>query len=131
SSVGKKIIMAISGILLMVFLIMHLSANLLLFVPDGGRMFNLYSFKLYGLQPLLNIVRFGLAAVFLFHTVTGIRVYLHNRRARKNRYDVYASKGGPSKLSAASRSMIITGIALLVFIPIHIAMFSLGPYYET
>src|SRR5690606_38289453 len=73
----------------------------------------------------------ALLAFFLFHIVTGIRVYVLNTQARKQRYTVYQSKGGPTKLSAASRSMIITGLVLMVFVPIHVFMFSLGTYYPT
>lgn len=131
STIGKKIIMAITGLLLIGFLIVHLTGNLALFVPDGGRAFNVYSHTLGSFRTPLNVIRVALAAFFIFHIITGIRVYFQNRRARKNRYAVYATKGGPSKLSSSSRSMIITGIALAIFVPIHIAMFSLGTYYET
>lgn len=131
STIGKKLIMAVTGLLLIGFLIVHLAGNLALFIPDGGRSFNLYSHTLGSFRTPLNIIRVALALFFLFHIVTGIRVFFENRRARKNRYAVYATKGGPSKLSASSRSMIITGIALAIFVPIHIGMFSLGTYYET
>lgn len=131
STIGKKIVMGVSGLVLAAFLVMHLAGNLALFIPDGGRSFNLYSKTLHQLGPILNVVRIGLAAFFLYHIVTGIRVYIQNVRARKSRYAVYASKGGPTKLSAASRSMIATGIVLMIFVPIHIWMFSLGTYYET
>lgn len=131
STVGRKIIMAVSGLLLIGFLIVHLAGNLLLFLPDGGRQFNLYSYKLQSIQPWLNIARAGLLLLFVFHVVSGIAVTLANRQARKHRYAVHVSKGGPSKLSPASRFMMHTGIVLLIFVPIHIWMFSLGPYYPT
>lgn len=131
SSIGKKIIMGVSGLLLIGFLIIHLAGNLQLFIPDGGVAFNLYSHKLHGLQPFLNIARGALLLLFLFHVFTGVRVTFENRRARRHRYAVHRSKGGASKMTAASRFMMHTGIALLIFVPIHIAMFSLGTYYET
>src|SRR5690606_28377827 len=54
-----------------------------------------------------------------------------NRKARSQRYAMASSKGGPSKMTPASRWMAITGLILLVFVPSHVWMFSLGPYYET
>lgn len=123
--------MGLSGLLLIGFLIVHLLGNLALFVPDGGRTFNLYSHNLQGLQPLVNIARIGLLIFFVAHIITGIRFYLANVRARSNRYAVVASKGGPTRLSASSLSMIKTGIVLMIFVPIHVWMFSLGTHYET
>lgn len=131
TSVTKKIIMGISGLLLIGFLIIHLAGNLQLFIPDGGVAFNSYSHKLHGLQPFLNIARALLLIFFIFHIFTGIRVTVENRRARSHRYAVHRSKGGHSRLTTASRFMMHTGIVLLIFVPIHIWMFSLGPYYET
>lgn len=131
STVGKKVVMGITGLLLIGFLIVHLLGNLALFVPDGGRAFNLYAHRLQELRGFINVARVALLLFFLSHIVTGIRVYAENVRARKSRYAVTASKGGPTKLSAASRSMIITGIVLAIFVPIHVSMFSLGTYYPT
>lgn len=131
STVGKKIIMGISGLLLILFLIVHLGGNLALFVPDGGRTFNLYAHNLHKLGGLVNVARIGLLAFFLFHIISGIQVTMENRRARSSRYAVTASKGGPSKMSASSRSMIITGIIIAIFVPLHVRMFSLGTYYDT
>ncbi len=131
STVGKKLIMGLSGLLLIGYLIIHLTANLLVFVPDGGRTLNLYALTLHKLGPLLTIARIILAALFVFHIVSGIRVFLQNRRARSVRYAVTASKGGPSRMSLASRWMAITGLVLLIFVPTHVYMFTLGPYYET
>lgn len=131
STIGKKLIMGLSGLLLIGFLIVHLLGNLALFLPDGGRFFNLYTHKLESTKPWLYIAELGLVAVFLFHIVSGIRVFLTNRRARMNRYATYASKGGPTKLSTASRTMILTGLVLMVFVPLHVALFKYGTYYET
>lgn len=131
STLGKKLIMGFTGLLLVGYLIVHLIANLTIFLNDGGRTLNLYAATLESTGPLLLVVRLLLAATFLFHIVTGLRVWFQNMRARSHRYAVTASKGGPSKLTPASRWMIVTGLILMVFIPIHVAMFSFGPYYET
>src|SRR5690606_25588032 len=131
STLGKKFIMGASGLLLIGYLIIHLAANLMIFIPDGGRMLNTYSHTLHKLGPLLLVARIVLAALFIGHIVSGIRVVVQNRRARTSRYAMTASKGGPSKMSVASRWMAVTGMILLVFVPLHVSMFTLGPYYET
>lgn len=123
--------MAISGLLLIGYLITHLIANLMTLLPDGGRTLNLYSYTLHKLGPLLTLARIVLAILFISHIISGIRVILENRRGRTSRYAVTASKGGPSKLSAASLWMAKTGIVLMIYVPVHVWMFTLGPYYET
>src|SRR5690625_4945229 len=132
STVGKKVIMAITGLLMVGFLIVHLAGNLAFFVPDGGQAANVYAYTLKQYTPVLNVIRTLLLLFFLFHIVTGIRFTIQNYNARRRgRYAMYATKGGPSKMSIASRSMIVTGLVLMVFVPIHIQMFSRGTYYET
>lgn len=131
TTVGKKVIMGLSGLLLIGYLMIHLAANLLVFAGDGGRLLNLYAHTLHQLGPILVVLRILLATLFISHIVSGIRVVIQNRRARSSRYAMSASKGGPSKMTPASRWMAITGLILLVFVPSHVWMFSLGPYYET
>jgi len=123
STIGKKVVMAVSGIFLMLFLVVHLAGNLTMFMPDGGDMFNQYAHKLESMGVLLYVAEAGLLAIFLFHVVAAIQVHLGKKRARANGYAVTESKGGPSKMTVASRSMIITGVILFVFIPLHIWMF--------
>lgn len=122
STVGKKVVMALSGIFLMLFLIVHLAGNLTMFAP-GSELFNQYAHKLESMGVLLYIAEAGLLAIFLFHVVAAIQVHWSKKNARSGRYAMTASKGGPSKMTVASRSMIITGLILLLFIPIHIWMF--------
>lgn len=131
TTIGKKLIMGASGLLLIGYLIIHLAANLMIFVPDGGRMLNTYSFTLHKLGPLLTVARIVLAALFIGHIISGIQVFIRNRKARSTPYAVTASKGGPTRMTVASRWMALTGLILLVFVPLHVFMFSLGPYYET
>lgn len=123
SSVGKKVFMALSGIALMLFLIVHLGGNLTLFAGRDGALFNSYAHHLESLGPLLYVAEAGLLAIFLLHVFTAFGVTLDKERARPEGYAVTASKGGNSKLTAASKSMIYTGVILLLFIPLHIWMF--------
>ena len=128
STIGRKVIMAISGIFLMLFIVVHLGGNLTLFVSP--ELFNSYAHHLESLGPLLYVAEAGLLALFLFHVITAFLVHAEKKRARPERYDVVASKGGPSKNSVASRSMIYTGIILLLFIPAHIWMFKFNAGQE-
>lgn len=121
STVGKKVVMSVSGILLMLFLIVHLGGNLTLFISP--ELFNSYAHHLEALGPLLYVAEAGLLAIFLFHVISAFLVYGEKRSARTDRYAVTATKGGPSKMTVASKSMIYTGILLLLFIPVHIWMF--------
>jgi succinate dehydrogenase / fumarate reductase cytochrome b subunit len=126
SSVGRKVIAAVSGIALMLFIVVHLGGNLTLLIPDGGATFNAYAHKLHSLGPLLWVARAGLLVFFLGHVVTAIGVRLDERRARPESYALRASKGGPSKQTWCSRSMLVTGLVILFFVPLHIWMFSLN-----
>lgn len=131
TTVGRKVVMGLTGLLLIGYLTIHLAANLMVFIPDGGRSLNLYSHTLHQLGPLLLLARIILAALFIFHIVSGIWVTMKNRRGRSGKYATYASKGGPTRMTLASRWMAITGLILMIFVPLHVNMFTLGPYYET
>ncbi len=130
STVGKKVVMAVSGIFLMLFLIGHLAGNLTMLAPDEGSTFNMYAHKLESMGVFLYVIEAGLLAVFLFHVIAAFQVYMSKKRAAAGGYAVTASKGGPSKLTVASRSMIVTGIILLIFIPLHIWMFKFNAGQE-
>lgn len=123
SSVGKKYLNAISGLALFGFIIVHLGGNLTLFAGGKGELFNSYAHHLESLGPLLVVAEIGLIAFFLFHIGSAISVRMSKREARPVPYAVTASKGGPSRQSLASRSMLVTGLVLLLFIPLHVWMF--------
>lgn len=129
SPVGKKILTGITGLGLTVFVLIHMIGNLSYFV--GAETYNAYSDTLIGLGPALWVVEIGLLAFFVLHAVIGIRIYLGKRRARTEAYARYQSAGGPSRQTLSSRTMIFTGLVLLVFLVIHLLSFKYGPYYET
>ncbi len=126
SQVGRKILTGITGVLLVLFIIAHLAANLQLLVADPHP-FNNYSATLHSFGVLLDIVEILLALVILLHAWIGVVIYLRKRKARSHGYAVSASKGGPSKQTLSSRTMIWTGLVLLVFIVIHVVQFRFGP----
>ncbi len=119
SSIGKKLGMAVTGLLLFGFLLGHLSGNLLLLRGDGGAAFNAYSDFLVQ-HPLLIPVEFILLGIFLLHVVLAISVARDNRRARPIGYRVSAAVGGRS---VASRTMIYSGLITLIFVVVHLKTF--------
>lgn len=118
SSVGKKIIMAASGLLLSLFLLTHLLGNSVSFL--GREAFNAYAAKLHSVGNLIYIFEFGLLALFLIHIITGIILYFENLGARPSRYSVNTSEGGRS---LGSRTMPYTGAIILIFIIVHLMNF--------
>lgn len=129
STVGKKVVMAATGLAMFVFLIGHLAGNLLLFSDDPGP-FNQYSHRLISLGGLLVVVELILLAFFLGHIVSGISVTWNNRKSRTSRYEKYKSAGKPSQQTLSSSTMIWTGIILFIFVPLHVYTFKYGPGIE-
>jgi succinate dehydrogenase / fumarate reductase cytochrome b subunit len=128
STVGRKILLALTGLSLLVFVTVHLAGNLLLFVgPDA---FNAYAHRLLSLGVLLYFAEIILAGIFLLHFVTAISVTWSNWKARPSDYEVSGSQGGPSKMTLSSRTMIWTGLVLLVFLVVHLVTFKYGPGVE-
>lgn len=125
SQVGRKFVTGITGIGLMLFLIGHLAGNLTLF--GESQAFNLYTYTLESLGPLLYVIEAGLAFFFLYHAIMGISIWRQKRKARPEGYNTYQTKGGPSHQSLASRSMIISGSVILIFLVLHIWHFKFGP----
>lgn len=127
SSIGKKILSGVTGLGLCGFMVAHLAGNLLLLV--GAEPFNAYPHFLASLAHgfFLPVAELGLAALFLAHATAGVRVFFDRRRARPQRNNKIGNAGGPSQKTLASRTMLVTGLVLLVFLVIHVWMFRLGP----
>lgn len=120
SSIGGKVTMAITGVLLFGFVIAHLLGNLQLFLEPSA--INTYAKWLHDKGALLWIARGGLLVVFLLHVATGIRLARQNRAARPVAYQSEATL----KATFASRSMVFSGLTLLVFIVYHLMHFTFG-----
>lgn len=121
SPVGRKFVMSISGIALVLFVIVHLLGNLTLYIPDGGETFNQYAAGFEAMGPMLYVIELGLLAVIVLHISYGIITAIKNRKARPEPYDESVeSKGGPSNLSLASKNMIVSGVALGFFLIVHV-----------
>jgi len=130
TSIGRKYVMAVTGLFWTGFLVSHLAANLLMLLDDGGEAFNRYANALAALGKFLYLAEALLAVTLIVHIYNAVHVTLEKRAARVRRYQVTASAGGASRKTLASMSMIYTGLILGIFIPIHIWMFKFGAYYE-
>jgi succinate dehydrogenase / fumarate reductase cytochrome b subunit len=126
SLITAKLIIGVTGMLLFLYLILHIAGNALVFF--GPEVFNTYSHALIS-NPLVVPVEIGLLVVFLIHLFKAVTMTFQNRQARPTPYVKKAWAGGTSQKSLASATMIATGLALLVFIPIHVKMFKYGPEY--
>ncbi|QDU67547.1 succinate dehydrogenase cytochrome b subunit [Engelhardtia mirabilis] len=127
SSVGKKACMAISGLLLVGFLVAHLAGNLTLFLPDDGAAFDAYAQKLHDLGPLLYVAEVGLLALFVVHIAFAAWTTIGNRKARTSRYAVQPDHG---ERTVASSTMPITGLIVLLFLIVHLIHFRLDERFE-
>jgi succinate dehydrogenase / fumarate reductase cytochrome b subunit len=127
SSVGTKVLVALTGLALFAYLILHLAGNVMVFL--GPEIFNSYSDKLIS-NPLIVPVELGLLAIFLLHIFKAVRATMDNRAARPLAYSRKNWAGGASRKSLASSTMIWTGLFTLVFVIIHVRGFKYGPHYD-
>jgi succinate dehydrogenase / fumarate reductase, cytochrome b subunit len=125
-SIGKKIIMSLTGLFLVAFVIEHVSANFLLFAGDKGVAYNEYSHFMSS-NIFIRIIEIFLFASFIFHAIDGIILWRQNSSARGQGYAV--DKGSPGTFWT-SRNMIITGSLVLLFLLIHLGTFFV-PYRFT
>jgi len=119
SSIGRKIIMSLTGIFLILFLTIHLIGNLQLLYDDGGKTFNLYA-KMMGENPLIQIISKGNFFFILLHAVMGIVLWFQNKSAKGSRYAVKANN-----TTFSSQYMASFGMIILAFILLHLYQFFL------
>ncbi len=118
SSIGKKLMMAITGFSFCGFLTAHLAGNLTIY--GGKDAFNAYAHHLHALGPLITFAEIGLLALFLVHIITGLMLFLANLKARPVKYKVNKNAGGRT---LGSSTMPYTGAILFVFILFHLMNF--------
>ena len=118
SSIGKKFLMALTGLFFSLFLVAHLAGNLNLFI--GMDAFNAYAAHLQSLGILVTVAEIGLIVFALIHITTGLTLFLANRKARPVSYAVSATSGGRT---IGSGTMPYTGIFMLCFVIVHLINF--------
>ncbi len=126
TSVGKKFVMGITGLLLCGFLVVHLAGNFLMYV--GPQAYNNYAHALHSQEWFVKIAEVILAILFLSHIVLAIRCTRENRIARNHSYEMKVSKidnPGVNKLAGADSWMFISGAVVLAFLLLHLWDFTL------
>ncbi|MBC5994575.1 succinate dehydrogenase cytochrome b subunit [Pontibacter cellulosilyticus] len=116
STIGRKIIMSITGLFLCSFLVIHLIGNLQLFYTDGGEAFNVYS-HFMGTNPIIRTMEIVLLLGFLFHIYDAIVL---TRRNKASRPIGYANNRPEENSPWSSRNMGLLGTVILVFLIIHL-----------
>lgn len=120
SSVGKKVVMALSGTFLILFLLVHAGLNACIWANDGGEMFN-EGAHFMGNNIIPRILEIGLFLFFILHIIQGIVLELQNRSKRGAKG--YAVSLGNRGSKWYSRSMAILGVLILLFLIVHLGHF--------
>lgn len=126
TSVGKKYLMAVTGLIWAGFVMSHMAGNLIIFL--GSDAYNSYGHAIVS-NPLLIPAEIFLALAFVTHVGLAVLLTIENKAAKGTRYAVAAKaeKGG----SLASRTMAVQGSLVLFFLISHLLTFKFGSYYET
>jgi succinate dehydrogenase / fumarate reductase cytochrome b subunit len=120
SSIGKKVVVALSALGLLGFLVGHLAGNLLIF--KGPEAINAYAAQLHALGPLLWVARIGLLVLVGVHVAATLQLAAANRAARPQEYMVSATL----RATRSSRLMVASGLTILVFVIYHLLHFTVG-----
>lgn len=121
SSIGAKHVMAVTGLLLLLFALVHMLGHFQMF---GGRaLYNGYAKFLQDLWEVKWPVRAGLIGLLIVHVVVAVGLVAKNRAARPIAYAVYR----PARSSVVGRSMALTGFIVLLFLIFHIFHFTISP----
>ncbi len=127
STIGRKLIVALTGLFLILFLSVHVSGNFLLLKGDGGEAFNAYS-QFMSSNGLIQVVAWLTKILIILHIVQTIILTIKNRNSRPVKY-AYEKPGSSSTWS--SRNMMILGTVILVFMILHLKTFWFTFHYGT
>ena len=116
ASIGRKFLMSVTGLFLVLFILFHMSANLLLIFDDSGDLFNMMA-HFMATNPLIKIIEPILALGFVIHILWSLMITVQNMRARPVGYNK-TSQGVNS--TWASRNMFILGALILIFLGLHL-----------
>jgi succinate dehydrogenase / fumarate reductase cytochrome b subunit len=119
SSVGKKLVMSLTGLFLISFLIVHVGINACIWANDGGAMFNSAA-HFMGSMVVIRIIEIGLFVGFIIHIIQGYVLELQNRSKRGTAYAVPLGNKGSKWYS---RSMGLLGTLILLFLILHLSHF--------
>ncbi len=125
SSIGKKLMMAITGLCFIGFLTIHLIGNLTLY--SGQSLFTLYVKRLHLLGPLITLVELGLLLFAIIHILVGTLLFYENLKARPVRYKINKNAGGRT---IGSITLPYTGFIILAFVIIHLFDFHFAEHTD-
>ncbi len=126
SSIGKKQVVAFSGLALSLFILAHMLGNLFVFL--GPETYNSYGHSLTT-NPLLYLAEAGLVFIFFLHIGFAITVTVENKRSRPDPYVFSLRKVAKSPSDFAARTLIYSGLLILVFAVLHLITFKYGTHY--
>jgi succinate dehydrogenase / fumarate reductase cytochrome b subunit len=115
SSIGRKILMALSGLFLISFLVVHASVNALIFYNDGGKTFTIGA-HFMATNPIIRTIEVVLVIGFMIHIAQGLMLWQKNRKARPT---AYTYKSNTPTVKWYSKNMTLLGTLILLFLVIH------------
>lgn len=125
STIGRKQVIAVTGLGLSLFVLAHMVGNLL--IMAGPEIYNKYGHAIIS-NPLLYVAEVGLVTLFLVHLSLALWIQLENQLSRRTRYAMNAS--GDKATSLTTRTMWIQGLLLFVFVVLHLITFKYGTVYD-
>ncbi|UYL10533.1 succinate dehydrogenase cytochrome b subunit [Bdellovibrio sp. SKB1291214] len=126
TTVGKKYVMGITGLIWAGFVLTHMAGNMLIFVSHDA--YNAYGHAITS-GKLIYIAELVLVLALITHVYMAISLTINNREAKGQKYAVAAK--GAKRVTLASRTMAIQGSLILVFVILHLITFKYGQHYET
>lgn len=118
STVGRKILMAVTGLMLVGFITVHLLGNLSVFAGADG--INAYAKGLHDLGPLVWLFRLAMLGLFAVHITFGVQLYLENKAANPEQYAVQKTL----RTTFSAKTMVFTGLIILAFLIYHLLHFT-------
>jgi succinate dehydrogenase / fumarate reductase cytochrome b subunit len=130
SSIGKKALMALTGVILSAYVLAHLLGNMQIYMgadSTGRAMIDKYAALLHANAGVLWTARIVLLAALFVHAISGIQLYMRKSSARPVDYHTKANIVG----TTASRTMLVSGVVILVFVVYHVLHLTTGSVHPT
>ena len=122
SSLGRKLLMGLTGLFLILFLTVHLAGNLQLLKSDGGQAFNEYT-KFMTHSPIIKVISYGNYIFILLHAILGITIWSKNRKSKGK---TSTAKYNSETVTWASKNMALLGTLIFAFLMLHMGDFWLN-----
>jgi len=118
SSIGRKLIMGLTGLFLVFFLAVHLFGNINLLINDGGTAFTKYV-QFMKVNPIIKTTAYILYLFIILHAIQGTLIWINNRRSKGKTYAVSTS----ANADFAAKNMFYLGVLIFVFLILHMGDF--------